>query len=265
MLEIENLSMIFNPGSINQVHALKQVNLSLPPGEFVTIIGSNGAGKSTLLNTIAGVFPPSDGQIIIDHQEVTAWPEYRRANLVGRVFQDPLLGTAASMTIEQNLTLAIKRGQRRGLRIGVTSQRRRQFREALAHFGLGLENRLEARVNLLSGGQRQALTLLMATLARPKVLLLDEHTAALDPATAYKIVELTHQIVIETHLTTLMVTHNMRQALDMGTRTIMMHDGQILFDFSGQERKNLTVAKLLNMFAEVRQQELADDRLLLAD
>jgi len=265
MLEISSLNMIFNPGDINQVRALKNVNLSLPPGEFVTIIGSNGAGKSTLLNTVAGVFPPTGGRIVIDHQDVTRWPEHRRAALIGRVFQNPLLGTAAAMTIEQNLTLAIKRGNRRSLAIGVTRQRRSQFREALAHFGLGLENRLDVRVNLLSGGQRQALTLLMATLAQPKILLLDEHTAALDPATAHKIVQLTNQIVEETHLTTLMVTHNMRQALEMGTRTIMMHEGQILFDFSGQERRDLNVTKLLRMFAEVRQQELVDDRLLLAD
>jgi putative ABC transport system ATP-binding protein len=265
MLEITNLNMIFNPGDVNEVRALKNVNLSLPPGEFVTIIGSNGAGKSTLLNTIAGVFPPTGGRIMVAHQDVTGWPEYRRATLVGRVFQNPLMGTAASMTIEQNLTLAIKRGQNRGLAIGVTRQRQAQFREALAHFGLGLENRLNVRVNLLSGGQRQALTLLMATLARPKILLLDEHTAALDPATAHKIVLLTNQIVEETHLTTLMVTHNMRQALEMGTRTIMMHEGQILFDFLGQARHDLTVPKLLKMFAEVRHQELVDDRLLLAD
>jgi putative ABC transport system ATP-binding protein len=265
MLEISSLNMIFNPGDINQVRALKNINLSLPPGEFVTIIGSNGAGKSTLLNTVAGVFPPTAGRVVIDHQDVSRWSEHRRATLIGRVFQNPLLGTAATMTIEQNLTLAIKRGNRRSLATGVTRQRRNQFREALAHFGLGLENRLDVRVNLLSGGQRQALTLLMATLARPKILLLDEHTAALDPATAHKIVQLTNQIVEETHLTTLMVTHNMRQALEMGTRTIMMHEGQILFDFSGQERRELTVAKLLRMFAEVRQQELVDDRLLLAD
>lgn len=257
--------MIFHPGEVNEVHALKNVNLHLPPGEFVSIIGSNGAGKSTLLNTIAGVFPCTNGQIFIDAQEVTDWPEHRRADLVGRVFQNPLMGTAASMTIEQNLTLALKRGKRRGLRIGVTADRRERFREALAHFGLGLENRLETRVSLLSGGQRQALTLLMATLARPKILLLDEHTAALDPATAFKIVQLTNQIVEETHLTTIMVTHNMRQALEMGTRTLMMHDGQILFDFTGQERDDLTVPKLLKMFAEVRQQELVDDKLLLSD
>lgn len=265
MLKINNLNMIFHPGEINEVRALSDVNLHLPPGEFVSVIGSNGAGKSTLLNTIAGVFPCTSGQIIIDGQNVTDWPEHQRADLVGRVFQNPLMGTAASMTIEENLTLAFKRGQNRGLRIGVTEDRRDQFREALSHFGLGLEKRLDTHVSLLSGGQRQALTLLMATLTHPKILLLDEHTAALDPATAYKIVQLTNQIVGETHLTTIMVTHNMRQALEMGTRTLMMHEGQILFDFSDSERDDLTVPKLLNMFAEVRQQELVDDKLLLAD
>ena len=265
MLKISNLNVTFNPGDINEVQALKEISLHLPPGEFVAVIGSNGAGKSTLLNSVAGVFPVSRGHIEIDGQDVTDWPEYRRARLVGRVFQNPLMGTAASMTIEQNLTLAAKRSQWRGLGLGITAQKREQFREALSHFGLGLENRLHTRVNLLSGGQRQTLTLLMATLARPKILLLDEHTAALDPATAYKIVQLTNQIIEETHLTTIMVTHNMRQALEMGTRTLMMHDGRILFDFSGEERRNLTVPKLLKMFAEVREQELADDRILLAD
>lgn len=265
MLKIAALNVIFNRGSVNEVHALRDVDLKLLPGEFVSVIGSNGAGKSTLLNSVAGVFPVSSGHIYIDDQDVTDWPEYRRANLVGRVFQDPLLGTAASMTIEQNLTLAIKRGQRRGLRRGVTPRLRDRFREALAQFGLGLENRLDARVRLLSGGQRQTLTLLMATLAAPKVLLLDEHTAALDPATAHRIVKLTNEIIEQTHLTTLMVTHNMKQALEMGTRTLMMHNGEILFDFAGQERADLTVAELLNRFADVRQQALVDDRLLLAE
>ena len=265
MLKISHLDIIFNLGNVNEIHALKDINLHLPPGEFLAIIGSNGAGKSTLLNAVAGVFPPTNGQIVINDQDVSTWPEHRRATMVGRVFQNPLMGTAASMSIEQNLTLAIKRGQTRGLGIGVTAKRRTQFREALAHFGLGLENRLDSKVSLLSGGQRQTLTLLMATLARPKILLLDEHTAALDPATAHKIVQITNQIISETQLTTIMVTHNMRQALEMGTRTIMMHEGQILFDFSGQERADLTVPKLLQMFAEVRQQELAEDRLLLAD
>ncbi|HEX6386061.1 MAG TPA: ABC transporter ATP-binding protein [Anaerolineae bacterium] len=263
MLTIKNLSKTFHTGEVNEVKALRQVDLHLPPGDFVSVIGSNGAGKSTLLNAIAGVYPVTTGQIIIDGQDVTNWPEHKRAALVGRVFQDPLTGTAASMTIEQNLALALKRGQKRTLRLGVTEERRQQFREVLSHLGLGLENRLHTRVNLLSGGQRQTITLIMATLVRPKILLLDEHTAALDPATAHKIVELTNQIIGEDRLTTLMVTHNMHQALHMGTRTLMMHQGQILFDFSGQDREGMTVARLVDMFAEVRQQELADDRLLL--
>ena len=263
MLITRNLSKTFHAGDVNEVRALRQIDLHLPAGDFVSVIGSNGAGKSTLLNAIAGVYPVTTGQIIIDGQDVTNWPEHKRAAFVGRVFQDPLTGTAASMSIEQNLTLALKRGQKRTLRTGVTKERRQQFREVLSHLGLGLENRLDTRVNLLSGGQRQTLTLTMATLVRPKILLLDEHTAALDPATAHKIVELTNQIIGEDQLTTLMVTHNMHQALHMGTRTIMMHQGQILFDFSGQEREELTIPRLIDMFAEVRQQELADDRLLL--
>lgn len=264
MLTIENLSKTFYAGQVNEVQALREIDLKLSAGDFVTIIGSNGAGKSTLLNAITGVFPISQGQIRIDGQDVTNWPEYKRAGLISRVFQNPLMGTAASMTIEQNLTLALKRGQSRTLRRGVTAKRREQFRDILSHLGLGLENRLDARVSLLSGGQRQTLTLAMATMIQPKILLLDEHTAALDPGTAHQIVELTNKIVEEGEITTLMVTHNMHQALHMGTRTLMMHQGGILFDFSGQERDDLTIPKLLDMFAEVRQQELADDRLLLA-
>ena len=263
MLITRNLGKTFHAGDVNEVRALRQIDLHLPPGDFVSVIGSNGAGKSTLLNAVAGVYPVTTGQIIIDGQDVTNWPEHKRAAFVGRVFQDPLTGTAASMTIEQNLALALKRGQKRTLRTGVTEERRQQFREVLSHLELGLENRLDTRVNLLSGGQRQTITLTMATLVRPKILLLDEHTAALDPATAHKIVELTNKIIGEDQLTTLMVTHNMHQALHMGTRTLMMHQGQILFDFSGQEREGMSVARLVDMFAEVRQQELADDRLLL--
>lgn len=263
MLITRNLGKTFHAGDVNEIKALRQIDLHLPPGDFVSVIGSNGAGKSTLLNAVAGVYPVTTGQIIIDGQDVTNWPEHKRAAFVGRVFQDPLTGTAASMTIEQNLALALKRGQKRTLRTGVTEERRQQFREVLSHLELGLENRLDTRVNLLSGGQRQTITLTMATLVRPKILLLDEHTAALDPATAHKIVELTNKIIGEDQLTTLMVTHNMHQALHMGTRTLMMHQGQILFDFSGQEREGMTVARLVDMFAEVRQQELADDRLLL--
>ena len=264
MLITRNLGKTFHAGDVNEIKALRQIDLHLPPGDFVSVIGSNGAGKSTLLNAVAGVYPVTTGQIIIDGQDVTNWPEHKRAAFVGRVFQDPLTGTAASMTIEQNLALALKRGQKRTLRSGVTEERRQQFREVLSHLELGLENRLDTRVNLLSGGQRQTITLTMATLVRPRILLLDEHTAALDPGTARKIVELTNQIIGEDQLTTLMVTHNMHQALHMGTRTLMMHQGQILFDFSGQEREGMSVARLVDMFAEVRQQELADDRLLLS-
>jgi putative ABC transport system ATP-binding protein len=263
LLITRNLGKTFHAGDVNEIKALRQIDLHLPPGDFVSVIGSNGAGKSTLLNAVAGVYPVTTGQIIIDGQDVTNWPEHKRAAFVGRVFQDPLTGTAASMTIEQNLALALKRGQKRTLRTGVTEERRQQFREVLSHLELGLENRLDTRVNLLSGGQRQTITLTMATLVRPKILLLDEHTAALDPATAHKIVELTNKIIGEDQLTTLMVTHNMHQALHMGTRTLMLHQGHILFDFSGQEREGMTVARLVDMFAEVRQQELADDRLLL--
>ena len=265
MLKLANVTKTFNLGQVNEVRALHDINLHLPAGEFVTVIGSNGAGKSTLLNIVAGVFPCTSGVVEIDGRDVTGWAEHRRAQLIGRVFQNPLMGTAASMTIEQNLTLALRRGERRGLGIGVTAERREQFRESLAHFDLGLEDRLDAHVSLLSGGQRQALTLLMATLAKPKLLLLDEHTAALDPATAVKIVELTQQIVNEFNLTTIMVTHNMKQALEMGTRTLMMHQGEVLFDFSGTERDELTIPRLLEMFAEVRERELADDRLLLVN
>jgi putative ABC transport system ATP-binding protein len=265
LLTIKDLSKTFHAGEANEVKALREIDLHLAPGDFVSVIGSNGAGKSSLLNTVAGVFPVSQGQIIIDGQDVTNWPEYRRAAVIGRVFQNPLVGTAASMTIEQNLTLALRRGQSRTLRKGVTKERRDQFREVLAQLGLGLENRLDARVSLLSGGQRQTLTLVMATMVQPKILLLDEHTAALDPATAHNIVELTSQIVGDGKLTTLMVTHNMQQALHMGTRTLMMHQGRILFDFVGQERDDLTIPKLLDMFAEVRREQLADDRLLLAN
>jgi putative ABC transport system ATP-binding protein len=263
LLKLVNLHKTFHPGEVNEVRALSGIDLHLPAGEFVSVIGSNGAGKSTLLNTIAGVFPATSGRIFVDHTDVTEWPEHKRAQWIGRVFQNPLMGTAGSMTIEQNLTLALKRGQTRTLRTGVTAQRRELFRELLSHLGLGLEKRLDLRTSLLSGGQRQTLTLLMATLVRPKILLLDEHTAALDPNTAHRIIALTNQIIGESNLTTLMVTHNMQQALTMGARTLMMHQGQILFNFSGQEREALTIPHLLEMFADVRKQELADDRLLL--
>lgn len=264
MLHLENIHQTFHPGEINEVHALRDIELTVPTGEFVTVIGSNGAGKTTLFNVIAGVFAPSQGTITIDGGDVTQWPEHRRAALVGRVFQDPLMGTAASMTIAQNLTLALLRNQRLGLRTGVTQARTAIFREWLEPLGLGLERRLDARVSLLSGGQRQALTLLMAALAHPKVLLLDEHTAALDPGTAIKILQLTDRIIGEQKLTTLMITHNMQQALNHGHRTLMMDGGRIVLDIAGAERARTTVPQLVDKFSQVRQEALADERLLLA-
>ncbi|GIV96566.1 MAG: ABC transporter ATP-binding protein [Herpetosiphonaceae bacterium] len=265
MIELQGIQKYFNRGEPHEVHALRNINLQIAHGEFVTVIGSNGAGKSTILNIIAGVYAPDDGKVEIDGRDVTRLPEYRRAAFVGRVFQNPLDGTAGSMTVEQNLALALRRGERRGLQRGVGRQRRNQFREALASLGLGLEDRLDARVRLLSGGQRQALTLLMATLRRPDVLLLDEHTAALDPGAAAKVAELTATIVERDRLTTLMVTHNMQQALALGTRTLMMHQGQIILDISGPERRNLTVQDLIARFAAVRKDKevIADDELLL--
>jgi putative ABC transport system ATP-binding protein len=264
MLTITDLHQTFHAGEVNEIHALRSIDLTLPARQFVTVIGSNGAGKSTLFNTIAGVFPPSRGRILIDGQEVTDWPEHRRAYLVGRVFQNPLLGTAATMSIAQNLTLALLRSQRLRLRTGVTADRLRQFRDWLAPLGLGLEDRLESKVALLSGGQRQALTLLMAVLAQPKLLLLDEHTAALDPATAAKILELTGQIVEQQEVTTLMITHNMQHALTFGDRTLMMDAGQIVLDLSAAEKANLSVQDLIDKFTVVRRTQLVDDELLLA-
>jgi putative tryptophan/tyrosine transport system ATP-binding protein len=264
MLTITDLHQTFHAGEVNEIHALRGIDLTLPARQFVTVIGSNGAGKSTLFNTIAGVFPPTRGRILIDGQDVTDWPEHRRAYLVGRVFQNPLLGTAASMSIAQNLTLALLRSQRLRLRAGVTPERLRQFGEWLAPLGLGLEERLESKVALLSGGQRQALTLLMAVLAQPKLLLLDEHTAALDPATAAKILDLTGQIVEQQEVTTLMITHNMQQALSFGDRTLMMDAGQIVLDLSATEKADLSVQDLIDKFTVVRRTQLVDDELLLA-
>lgn len=263
MLRLRDIHQTFHAGEINEVRALRGIDLELTAGQFVTVIGSNGAGKSTLFNVIAGVFPPSRGEIVIDGVDVTAWPEHRRAGLIGRVFQDPLLGTAASMTIAQNLTLASLRNQRLGWRIGVTAARRQQFHELLAPLGLGLEARLDSRVSLLSGGQRQALTLVMATLANPKIVLLDEHTAALDPATAARILTLTSQFIAQQGLTTLMITHNMQQALANGDRTLMMDSGRIVLDLSGEERQKMTVQGLIDRFSQVRHSALVEDELLL--
>jgi len=264
MLTLRDVHQTFHAGEINEVRALRGIDLALAPGEFATVIGSNGAGKSTLFNVIAGVFPPSQGEIAIDGTAVTTWPEHRRAALIGRVFQDPLLGTAASMTIAQNLTLASLRSQRLGWRTGVTSARRRVFQELLAPLGLGLEDRLDSRVALLSGGQRQALTLVMATLAQPKIVLLDEHIAALDPATATKILTLTEQFVNGQGLTALMITHNMQQALATGDRTLMMDSGRIVLDLTGEERRQMTVQGLIDRFSAVRHSALLEDELLLA-
>ncbi|QTL96765.1 ATP-binding cassette domain-containing protein [Iocasia frigidifontis] len=265
MLKLNNLHKVFNYGRVNQNYALRGVDITIPRGDFLTVIGSNGAGKSTLLNLVAGTYFPEIGQIEINEQTITDWPVSKRAFLVGRVFQDPLMGTAAEMTIEENLSMAALRGKRRGLRPGLDKTRRQEFRELLSLLGLGLEERLEYPVKLLSGGQRQALTLLMATLGDPEVLLLDEHTAALDPSTAIQIMEITEKIVEKKNLTVLMVTHDLKQALDMGNRTIMMDKGQIILDIKDEERAETTVAGLLKKFSELRGHELTDDRVLLSD
>jgi len=264
MLRIQNLHQIFHPGEVNEVHALRGIDVYLAPGELVTVIGSNGAGKSTLFNVVAGVYRPTEGNIQIDGTDVTKWSEPKRASLIGRVFQDPLSGTASSMTIAQNLTLALLRDQRLRFRSAVDSSRRQLFKDLLEPLELGLENRLDARVSLLSGGQRQALTLLMATMARPKILLLDEHTAALDPATAATILDLTKEIIEHQDLTTLMITHNMQQALTTGDRTLMMDRGQFVLDLTSEEQADMTVQDLVDKFKEVRNAQLTDDELLLA-
>ncbi len=264
MLDLINVRKTFNPHTVNEKIALAGVNLHLNDGDFVTVIGGNGAGKSTTLNAIAGVWPIDAGQILIDGTDVTGLSEHRRAALLGRVFQDPMTGTAASMQIEENLALAARRGQKRTLRMGITKAEREEYREKLRTLGLGLENRMTAKVGLLSGGQRQALTLLMATLKKPKLLLLDEHTAALDPRTAAKVLELSKQIIEKNNLMTMMVTHNMRDAIAYGNRLIMMHEGKIILDISGEEKKNLTVEALLEQFAKVSGDEFVNDRALLS-
>ena len=264
MLEINNIVKTFNPGTVNEKVALRGVSLHLKPGDFVTVIGGNGAGKSTLMNTVAGVYPVDSGSIRIDGVDVTALPEHKRAKFIGRVFQDPMMGTAASMQIEENLALAARRGKPRTLRPGITRTEREAYREQLKILGLGLEDRLTAKVGLLSGGQRQALTLLMATLQKPKLLLLDEHTAALDPKTAAKVLEVTQRIVERDNLTTLMITHNMKDAIAYGNRLIMMYDGRILVDVAGEEKSKLTVEELLNLFNQASGSDEADDKLLLS-
>jgi len=264
MLEIKNVSKVFNYGTVNEKKALDGLNLTLKEGDFVTVIGGNGAGKSTMLNIVAGVFPVDGGRIIINGEDVTRLPEYKRAKYLGRVFQDPMTGTAATMQIDENLALASRRGQSRTLRMGITSRERAEYREMLKQLNLGLEDRLSTKVGLLSGGQRQALTLLMATLKKPNLLLLDEHTAALDPKTAKTVLDITNQIVTENHLTTLMITHNMKDALRLGNRIIMMHEGRIIFDAEGEEKEKLKVSDLLEKFEQASGGEFANDRMMLA-
>ncbi len=263
MLELKNISKTFNPGTVNEKLALNNVSLTIEDGDFVTVIGGNGAGKSTMLNAIAGVWPVDEGQILIDGQDVTKLPEYKRASYLGRVFQDPMNGTAAAMNIEENLALALRRGQKRTLRQGIKASERETYRELLSGLGLGLEDRMTSKVGLLSGGQRQALTLLMATLRKPKLLLLDEHTAALDPKTAAKVLETTETIVNRDHLTTLMITHNMRDAIAHGNRLIMMMEGEIILDIRGEEKMGLSVQDLLNRFEQVSGKEFANDKAIL--
>jgi putative tryptophan/tyrosine transport system ATP-binding protein len=263
LLQLKQITKVFNEGTFDEKIALKSIDLTLAPGDFVTIIGSNGAGKSTLMNIISGRLFPDIGAIFINGKDVTQMSEYKRAHYIGRVFQDPLAGTAPNMTIEENLALAYNRTKRRTLKFGVTKQRREFFQETLKTLQLGLENRLSAKVGLLSGGERQALSLLMATFTNPDLLLLDEHTAALDPARAELITELTKNIVEKLQLTTLMVTHNMEQALRLGNRLIMMDQGQIIFEASGKEKEKLTVEKLLQEFQRIRGSQLASDRAVL--
>ena len=264
MLKIENVYKTFNAGTVNEKVALQGLNLHLQQGDFVTVIGGNGAGKSTMLNAVTGVFGVDSGRILIDGVDVSHLPEYKRAKYIGRVFQDPMMGTAATMQIEENLALAARRGKRRSLHIGITKAEREEYKEQLKILDLGLEDRMTAKVGLLSGGQRQALTLLMATLQKPKLLLLDEHTAALDPKTAAKVLDATQKIVEKDHLTTLMITHNMRDAIAYGNRLIMMYNGHIVVDVSGEEKKNLTVEQLLNLFSEASGSDEVDDKLVLS-
>ncbi|MFR6290117.1 MAG: ABC transporter ATP-binding protein [Peptococcaceae bacterium] len=263
MLDVKDIRKTFNKGTVNEKKALQGLNLHLNDGDFVTVIGGNGAGKSTMLNAIAGVWAVDSGTITIDDIDVTKQPEYKRAKYIGRVFQDPMMGTAANMQIEENLAIASRRGKRPGLSWSAKAKQRDQFRSMLKELDLGLEDRLTSKVGLLSGGQRQAVTLLMATINRPKLLLLDEHTAALDPKTAAKVLALTEKIVNRDKLTTLMITHNMRDALRYGNRLIMLHNGQIIIDVSGNEKKNLDVPDLLKMFEKASGDEMVNDRMLL--
>ena len=264
MLDVKNISKTFNAGTVNEKTALNGLSLHLNEGDFVTVIGGNGAGKSTLLNAVAGVWPVDEGAITIGGVDVTHMAEHKRAKYIGRVFQDPMMGTAATMQIEENLALAMRRGKPRTLRIGITKEEREQYKEMLKILDLGLEDRLTSKVGLLSGGPRQALTLLMATLQKPKLLLLDEHTAALDPKTAAKVLGATERIVNKDHLTTLMITHNMKDAIVHGNRLIMMYEGRVALDISGEDKKKLTVEDLLAKFGQATGSDEADDKLLLS-
>ena len=252
MLEIKNIKKTFNSGTVNEKVALDGLSLTINDGEFVTVIGGNGAGKSTLLNAVCGTWRVDSGRILIDNSDVTNMPEYKRAKFLGRVFQDPMMGTAADMEIEENLALATRRGKHRGLKKGITSAERETYKKLLSELGLGLEDRLKTKMGLLSGGQRQTVTLLMAAMNKPKLLLLDEHTAALDPKTAAKVLEITQRVVTENNLTTLMITHNMRDAIKYGNRLIMLYEGKVAFDVSGEEKKNLSVEQLLELFNKAK-------------
>jgi putative ABC transport system ATP-binding protein len=265
MLELINVSKLFNAGTLDEKIALSQINLKLNPGDFVTVIGSNGAGKSTLMNIISGTLRPDHGKVIINGQEMQHLPDFKRSRWIGRVFQDPMAGTAPTMSIKENLAIAYSRGKRRGLRLGVTRSKKAFFREQLKKLGIGLEDRLNAKVGLLSGGERQALSLLMATFTKPHILLLDEHTAALDPSRAELIIRLTKEIVEEYKLTTLMVTHNMQQAIRLGNRLIMMDKGKIILDVDEEQKKKLTVESLLRAFEKIRGEKFSDDRVILGD
>lgn len=264
MLKLDNIHKTFNPGTINEKIALNGVNLTLNEGDFVTVIGGNGAGKSTTLNAIAGVWPIDSGKIYIGGDDVTKLSEHKRAKYLGRVFQDPMTGTATTMSIEENMAIAARRGEKRGLSWGITHQERDTYREMLKALDLGLEDRLTSKVGLLSGGQRQAITLLMASIKKPKLLLLDEHTAALDPKTAAKVLEISDKIIAENHLTAMMVTHNMKDAIVHGNRLIMMHEGKVILNISGEEKKKLTVEGLLHQFEKVSGEEFANDKALLS-
>ena len=264
MLEMQHVTKVFNCGSVDEKVALNDLSLTLRDGDFVTVIGGNGAGKSTMQNAICGTWLPDSGHILLDGVDVTSLPEHKRAKYLGRVYQDPMMGTAARLQIEENLALAARRVKRRTLRPGIVRSERENYRKLLETLGLGLETRLSAKVGTLSGGQRQALTLLMATLQKPQLLLLDEHTAALDPRTAAKVMELTERIVKENHLTTLMITHNMRDAIQYGNRLVMLHEGRVILDIEGEEKKRLTVPDLLEMFSRASGSEFANDRAILS-